>query len=159
MLKERLKDIELKITDLSEYLKISRPTLYKFIEAYDTGNYSVINPQILNLFEYIEKNELAGKTKIINYILNNMFEKKELDSEDENPTYTQIKEILNTSPKSDKGRFIELIAGKSDFDEVIKYLLKIYPLLRKRNLEEWEVKLLKPYDDIRDILDNTKENI
>lgn len=76
MLKERLKDIELKITDLSEYLKISRPTLYKFIEAYDTGNYSVINPQILNLFEYIEKNELAGKTKIINYILNNMFEKK-----------------------------------------------------------------------------------
>ena len=88
-----------------------------------------------------------------------MFEKKELDSEDENTTYTQIKEILNTSPKSDKGRFIELIAGKSDFDEVIKYLLKIYPLLRKRNLEEWEVKLLKPYDDIRDILDNTEENI
>lgn len=85
--------------------------------------------------------------------------KKELDSEDDNPTYTQIKEILNTSPKSDKGRFIELIAGKSDFDEVIKYLLKIYPLLRKRNLEEWEVKLLKPYDDIRDILDNTEENI
>jgi predicted transcriptional regulator len=153
MLKERLKDVELKITDLSEYLKISRPTLYKFIEAYDTGNYSVINPQILNLFKYIENNELAGKTKIINYILNNMFEKKELGSEDDNPTYTQIKEILNTSPKSDKRRFIELIAGKSDFDEVIKYLLKIYPLLRKRNLEEWEIKLLKPYDDIRDILD------
>ena len=30
MLQQRLRELEIKITELSEYLQISRPTLYKF---------------------------------------------------------------------------------------------------------------------------------
>ena len=35
MLRERLKNMEIKITELADYLQISRPTMYKFIEYYD----------------------------------------------------------------------------------------------------------------------------
>ena len=54
MIKERLKDIDLKITELSDYMQISRPTMYKFIEAYDDGNSSIINKHVLKLFKYID---------------------------------------------------------------------------------------------------------
>lgn len=32
MLKERLKEIDLRIAELADYLQISRPTMYKFID-------------------------------------------------------------------------------------------------------------------------------
>ena len=57
MMKERLKEMELKITELSDYLQISRPTMYKFIEAYDTGDNSIINKNVLKLFKYIDEKE------------------------------------------------------------------------------------------------------
>ena len=34
-----------------------------------------------------------------------------------------------------------------------QYLMKIYPLLRKRKLSDEEVEFLKPFDDIRIMLD------
>ena len=47
MLKERFKEIDLKITVLADYLQISRPTMYKFIDMYEEGNYENINKKKL----------------------------------------------------------------------------------------------------------------
>ena len=78
MIRQRLKDMELKITDLADYLQITRPTLYKFIDMYDSNEFDGINRKVLRLFNYIEKNTLAGKKVVINYILTNLVDVKEL---------------------------------------------------------------------------------
>jgi predicted transcriptional regulator len=153
MIKERLKDMELKITELSDYLQISRPTMYKFIEAYDSGDVSIINKHVLKLFKYIDENPLIGKKTVVSYILTNLVEEKELGDTAENRIYNQIKRFLIANPESIKSQFIELIVQKTDYDDAIKYLLKIYPLLRKRKLSDEEIAFLKPFDDIKTILD------
>lgn len=158
MIKDRLKDMELKITELSDYLQISRPTMYKFIDTYDAGDTSTINKHILKLFKYIDENPLIGKKTVISYILNNLVEEKELGNFSENRLYNLIKRYIISNPESAKSQFIELIVQKTDFDEVIKYLLKIYPLLRKRKLSDKEIEILKPYDDIRKFIEYEGED-
>lgn len=154
MMKERLKDIDLKITELSDYLQISRPTMYKFIEAYDNGDISVINKHVLKLFKYIDENPLIGKKTVISYILTNLVEEKELGDTKENRIYNQIKRYLIANPDSAKSQFIQLAVQKTDYDEAIMYLVKIYPLLRKRKLSNEEIAFLKPYDDITNLIAN-----
>ena len=157
MIKERLKDMELKITELSDYLQISRPTMYKFIQAYDSGDSSVINKHVLKLFKYIDENPLIGKKTVVSYILTNLVEEKELGDTAENRLYNQIKRYLIANPESAKSQFIELIVQKTDYDDAITYLLKIYPLLRKRKLSDEEIAFLKPFDDIKTILDTEED--
>lgn len=154
MLKERLKEVELKITEVSEYLQISRPTMYKFIESYDNGDRTSINPRVLRLFDYIEENPLAGRRAVIKFILSNLTENPQSDNYAEPAEDPAVTKYLAQNPDSQKSRFIQLIMQKSDFDDIIAYLLKIYPLLRNRRLTEEEIALLKPYDDIREIIDN-----
>lgn len=154
MIKERLKEIELKITELSDYLQISRPTMYKFIEAYDAGENSGINKNVLKLFKYIDENPVIGKKTVVSYILTNLVEEKELGDSSENRLYNQIKRYIISNPESAKTQFIELAIQKTDYDDAIKYLLKIYPLLKKRKLSDEEIAFLKPYDDITTLIEN-----
>lgn len=154
MIKERLKEIELKITELSEYLNISRPTMYKFIDSFDNGNRESINQRVLKLFNYLEENPLAGRRATISFILANLTEQQQIAFSTENTDFLPVKKYLTENSESTKSKFIQLAVQKSDFDDIITYLLKIYPLLRKRRLTEEEIALLKPYDDIREIIDN-----
>ena len=154
MIRERLKEIDFKLTDLSEYLKISRPTLYKFIDLYDKKNYESINNHVLSLFKYIDENPLVGKKSSINYILTNLVDEKELRTETDVSLFMQIKKLIISEPDSSKSKFLELLVKKSDYNDICEYFIKIYPLLRKRNLTKEEIELLKPYDEIRNIIDN-----
>ena len=72
MIRDRLKELEIRITELADYLQISRTTLYKFIELYDSGQQKDVNPSVRKLFDFIENNELIGKKNVIGYILENM---------------------------------------------------------------------------------------
>ena len=153
MIRERLKEIDFKLTDLSEYLKISRPTLYKFIDLYDKKNYESINNYVLSLFKYIDENPLVGKKSSINYILTNLVDEKELGTETDVSLFMQIKKLIISEPDSSKAKFLELLVKKSDYNDICEYFIKIYPLLRKRNPTKEEIELLKPYDEIRNIID------
>ena len=157
MIKERLKDMELKITELSDYLQISRPTMYKFIDAYDSGDKSTINKHVLKLFKYIDENPLIGKKTVVTYILTNLVEEKELGDTSENKIFNQIKRYIVANPESAKSQFIELAVQKTDYDDAIKYLLKIYPLLKKRRLTDEEIDFLKPFDDIKNIMEEGED--
>ena len=60
LLREKIRDLDLRISDLAEYLKISRPTLYKYIDMYEEGDRSTIDTKILNLFDYIQNSKNIG---------------------------------------------------------------------------------------------------
>ena len=65
MIRDRLKELEIRITELADYLQISRTTLYKFIELYDSGQQKDVNPSVRKLFDFIENNELIGKKNVM----------------------------------------------------------------------------------------------
>ena len=69
MIRQRLKELDIKITEIAEYLQFSRTTMYKFIEAYDSGDYGEINKRVLALFHYIDDNDLIDKRNVINFVL------------------------------------------------------------------------------------------
>ena len=66
--------------------------------------------------------------------------------------------FLAENSTSNKARFMELAARTSDYDDAIEYLLAVTPLLHQRRLTERQIALLKPYDDIHEIMTrNTEE--
>ncbi len=154
MLKERLKQIDLRITELADYLQVSRPTMYKFIDYYDARNFDLINRKVLKLFNYIIENELAGKKNVVNYILTNLVDIKELGSDIEQDALKNIKRFLVSNPESKKCKFIEICIKTNAYDELIYYLVDIYPLLRKKNLSDEEKRMLDKFKEIKSQIKN-----
>lgn len=148
MLRDRLKDLDLKITELAEYLQISRPTMYKFIEYYDNYEYELINKKVLKLFNYIMDNELIGKKNVINYILSHLIEVKEMGDGSDVELMRKIKKILISNSESKKCQFLNIIINYNCFDDIIIYLVNIYSLLNKNDLSGDEYKLLEYYKEL-----------
>ena len=144
--------MDLRITELADYLQLSRPTMYKFIECYDNGEFEQINKKVLKLFNYINENELAGKRNVVNYILNNLVEVKQLGSKQENDTLSLIKKNILTNPESKKSQFVKLVAQKDTFDKIIYYLMDIYEISKNKNRSQDEENKLKQYNEMLEII-------
>lgn len=157
MIKERLKELEIKITELAQYLQISRPTMYKFIEAYDNGNKKEVNQAVRKLFDYIEGNPLIGKRNVINYILTKMSVVQEVEIDEISDTIQEIKQYVLNNPLSEKTQFIEACLNQPQFDLVIHYLMEIKPLLKKKRLTNEEKNKLLPYQQIIGIYTEPKK--
>ena len=143
MIKERLKQMDLRITELADYLHVSRPTMYKLIESYDKKQFKSLNNETLQLFNFIKENELVGKRGVITYILNN--------SSDNTPSDDiegQVINYLKSNPDSKKSRFIKECITNETFDKVIYYLSDLIPLLKANEIDEKETLILAPYMEL-----------
>lgn len=78
-MKERLKQLDLRLTELAEYLNISRPTLYKFVDYFENGEYALINEKALKLFRYIDSSPGIDKKAVLLYIMTNIVNTSEND--------------------------------------------------------------------------------
>lgn len=156
MIRQRLKEIDIKITELADYLHLTRPTLYKYIESYDEGEVDSINKKVLKLFKYIEENTLAGKKTVINYILTNLVEEVDLDDSDASAKYTKVKKAMLSDPENNKVKLISVLANKKTLDDVVDYLLLVDSLIRKKKLTAEEESLLEPYNTLLEAIE--KEN-
>lgn len=157
MIKERLKELEIKITELANYLQISRPTMYKFIESYDDGNKNEINKKVRKLFDYMEKSPLIGKRNVINFILTNLSDIQDTDTGEVNQIMQDIRQYISSNPNSEKTQFVQKSLSETQFDIPIHYLLEIQPLLKKKKLTESEKNKIKPYLDIINIYTSLKK--
>lgn len=151
MLRERFKALDLKITELADYLQISRPTMYKFMDMYEAKDYANINKKVLKLFDYINDNELIGKKNVVNYILTNLADVKELGEKEDTIDIKSVKKYLISNPDSEKSQFIIKCCKKSGYDMFIHYIMEIAPLLKKKDLSEEELNKLNPYREILDM--------
>lgn len=154
MLRDRLKNLGLRITELADYLQVSRPTMYKYIECYDNAKFDQIDKRILKLFNYICENELVGKKNIVNYILTHLVEVKEVGDSDEIAIIKKIKSYIISNPDSKKSRLIVASVKTNSLDDVLCYLADILPLLNKKKLTEEEQKQLQPYYELKNKIDN-----
>lgn len=148
MIHDRLQSLDIKITELAQYLQISRPTMYKFIEAYDAGDRKSVNSNVLKVFDYITEHELADKRNVISFILTNLTNQKPTGTPEQQELVREFRHYLAENPDSEKTAFIKACMRRSSYDVVIHYLIEIGPLLSKRKLTEQEKSLLEPYNEI-----------
>ena len=151
MIKERLKQMDLRITELADYLHVSRPTMYKLIESYDKKQFKALNNETLQLFNFIKENELVGKRGVITYILNNFSDDTTSDDIE-----GQVINYLKSNPDSKKSRFIKECVTNETFDKVIYYLADLIPLLNANETDERENSFLAPYRELLSNLNNIK---
>ena len=122
LLREKIRDLDLRISDLAEYLKISRPTLYKYIDMYEEGNRGTIDTKILNLFDYMQNSKNIGNSNVIYYIMNNIIENSNTNNSEEDKRM-KIKSLLKTENKT-KEDFIYMLTEDNFFDPILDYLMK-----------------------------------
>ncbi len=71
-MREKMKEMDIRITELCELLHFSRPTMYRFIDNYELGKTRGIDRGVLSLFRYIDETPNIGKKNVISFILNNI---------------------------------------------------------------------------------------
>ena len=101
---KKLDLLNIKISELAQYLNISRPTLYKFIELYE-GNKNLLRKKYLELFDYINNNLYLTKIDVIKFIIEKFNKPKNLNNEDldklismleNDEEYKTLIKVLNT---------------------------------------------------------------
>ncbi|MEI0702686.1 hypothetical protein [Brachyspira intermedia] len=144
LLREKIRDLGLRISDLAEYLKISRPTLYKYIDMYEEGNRSTIDTKILNLFDYIQNTKNIGSNNVIYYIMNNIVENSNTNNTEEDKRM-KIKSLLKTENKT-KEDFIYMLTEDNFFDPILDYFMKCKKLSTDpdKKLSEEDYEFISP---------------
>lgn len=144
LLREKIRDLDLRISDLAEYLKISRPTLYKYIDMYEEDNRSTIDTKILNLFDYIQNTKNIGSNNVIYYIMNNIVENINTSNTEEDKRM-KIKSLLKTENKT-KEDFIYMLTEDNFFDPILDYLMKCKKLSTDpdKKLSEEDYEFISP---------------
>ena len=149
MLRERMREMDLRVTELSDYLQVSRPTMYKFIEYYDEQKFELINKKVLKLFNYISENEFIGKKTVISYILNHLAEIKPLGDKSEISVITKLKKHFVENPESKKSKFLEICVTTTYFDDIIAFLTDVSDASRKRKRNAEEKDVLDIYESFK----------
>lgn len=154
-MRERLKELDIRITELADYLHLSRPTLYKFIDMYEQGNTRGIDRGVLDLFKYIDNSPYIGKKNVVSYIINNL-------SPDTAVTESSLETAVKTFEKSksyskDKADFIQVLINSQVFDGLIPYFNKCNELLSGGKLSEEDVDYLGNFLIFRDRVENGYE--
>lgn len=148
MIKKRLHDLEIKITELADYLGISRPTIYKAIDDYDSNRRELVNAKILSLFDYIGENEIIGKGNVIKYILNELPNVEDKNTGEISSALAVINQFINDNPSSEKAKFLVECAKSQSYDTIIHYLMEISSILKKEKLSKEEKEMIRLYEDI-----------
>ena len=144
LLRDKIRDLDLRISDLAEYLKISRPTLYKYIDMYEEGNRGTIDTKILNLFDYMQNSKNIGNSNVVYYIMNNIIENSNTNNSEEDKRM-KIKSLLKTENKT-KEDFIYMLTEDNFFDPILDYLMKCKKLSTDpdKELSEEDYEFISP---------------
>lgn len=152
MIKERLIDLNIKITELANYFNISRPTMYKYIESFDNDDFEKIPKSIYDLFVFIKENKLIGKINVIDYVINY---KNQLDQQKSKINKRNVTNFLKQNDEitllNEKAEFVVAISKKDTFDKIITFLNKVNSLT-KSELTDEEQEIKNKYEQILKII-------
>lgn len=80
-MREKLRSIGLRLTELANYLDVSRPTIYKYLDDFESRKYKQIDSQVLDTFRFINKKNTLTKLQVIDYIIKSKRDQEGLPSE------------------------------------------------------------------------------
>ena len=106
-----LQNMGLKITEISEIMEISRPTMYKFIDLYEKGEKGNIDPNVLKFLERMERNPKMQKRDALYYALLIQGSKGRIEAEGE-----KVRKIVTATVVERPARKILLLRSKNAVD-------------------------------------------
>lgn len=152
MIKERLIDLNIKITELANYFNISRPTMYKYIESFDNDDFEKIPKSIYDLFIFIKENKLIGKINVIDYVINYNTQLAQQQSKINKRNVTNfLKQNEEITLLNEKAEFVVAISKKDTFDKIITFLNKVNSLPKSKLTDE-EQEIKNKYEQILKII-------
>ena len=134
-MREKLREMDLRITELCDYLHFSRPTMYRFIENYEAKKYRGIDRGVLTLFRYIDNTPEIGKKNVISFIINNITIETDSDEESKFIALAKRYETGKNATQS-KTELIQKLMSSSELDNMVEYIAECERILSKENLEE-----------------------
>lgn len=138
-LRDRLRELGIKIVDLANMLDISRPTLYKHIESYETNALENLDSSYIALFNYITQNEFINAKNVFIYITQNILRLKEKDFQG-----SMAMGRVAITGNAQKDAFITLLLESNRFDDLLGYFVSCYELLQKDTLSDESKAFLQP---------------
>lgn len=145
----------IKLTDLSDYLKVSRPTLYKLLEYYEGNEFDKIERKQLELFNYINDTPNLSKKQVMNFIVQNQI----IQSEENNSLSSFIFKYEYTgSIDEDKDELIRNIIISKNLGSLISLINRYCFLSQKEELNSSEAEEILIVNYIKDLA-SKKENL
>lgn len=140
LLREKLKELDIRLTDLAIFLKLSRPSIYKNIEYYELGQRDKLEPKMLKIFNFIMNEKTISKTGAISYIFECVIKPNEQTEERKNIIANWLKKDNPT-----KIDFIDRLTKSEIFDPILPYLCECEKILSsKKALSETQQQKLMP---------------
>ncbi len=129
-MKARMRELNIKMTELSEYIKVSRPTLYKYIESYESGDLESIPGRVVSLFRYMDRPEVT-KEQVIASIISSF-------REDEGNEVGEAVRRYISDPSSSPAKieFLEKVASTDCLDSIIPYLNDCIDILSGDDIDD-----------------------
>ncbi len=151
-----MKELDIRITELCDYLHFSRPTMYRFIDNYEAGKYRGIDRGVLSLFRYIDETPNIGKKNVISFIINNIT--IETDDSSDSSFIALAKKYENSKSASElKTEFMEKLMSSSELDDIADYCAECERILVKEILEEEDYRKIGRYVLFRYEIENQPE--
>lgn len=117
MMKERLRDLNIKTTELAEYMRLSRPSIYKYLDFYDSKRYKDVPEKVLRTFKYIDRSKNLTKGQIISFII---YEFADLESSDRKETIRSY--LLAKGPNDPKIELMHALITTDELDVLVPML-------------------------------------
>ncbi len=149
-LRDKIRDV-IRLTDLSEYLKVSRPTLYKLIELYDSNEFEKIEKKQLELFNYINDSPKISKKQVINFIVQNQIIDVSTDEKDSLSSFVNKYEYTGSIGEEQDEAIRNIITNKN-IGGLISIINRYCFLASKDNLTEIEDDELIFINYIKDLI-------
>lgn len=116
-MKERLKDLGIRTTELAEYMKLSRPSVYKYIDLYENKDYKSIPEKVLRTFKYIDKYKTLSKEQIVSFIIYEFSEFQNSDKKEAIRNY-----LMNKGSNDTKVDLMYQLISTDSLDDIVQYL-------------------------------------
>ena len=134
IMREKIRDLDIRLTELADYLKISRSSLYNYIDYYESNNKKAIPFEILKLFQYIDKSKNLSKEMVIKYIMTHFFAIEGRSIKDDVIVY------LNGVDEDDvRLPFIDKLIKTNEMDSLIPYLTRCLELMESDDLSDSDI--------------------
>ncbi len=133
-MKEKLRELGIKTTELSEYMRISRPSLYKYMELYETGDTSAIPEKILRTFRYIDKYKSLTKEQIVVFVI---CEFSDINNSDKKEAIRRY--LLMHGPNDAKIGLMYALIATNSLDELVPYLADSALILEEKMVDRTDL--------------------
>ena len=128
-MKERLRELGIKTTELSEYMRISRPSLYKYMDLYEAGDTRAIPDNVLRTFRYVDRYKSLTKEQIVIFVI---CEFSDLSNSDKKEAVRRY--LLPHGPNDAKVALMYALATTSSLDGLALYLADSASILDKTEI-------------------------